>query len=156
MPTHDGHAPSPLRTVAQAATLGVVYFGAVSLATAISIPGVSIAPIRLPNAFAIFALLLTPPSTWWVYVLAIVPPNIFRFLDWTIAARYVLANSTEIVIAAAAVRRIAGPRPRLGRLRETLMFLAVAVVAAPMLGALIGAPAVHDIYPAIPTIVNWR
>jgi integral membrane sensor domain MASE1 len=93
----------------------VVYFSAVNLATAISIPGVSIAPIRLPNAFAIVALLLSPPSTWWVYLLAIVPPNVFRFLDWTIAARYVLANSTEIVIAAAAVRRIAGPRPSRAR-----------------------------------------
>src|SRR5262245_31902004 len=156
MPTADGRAPSPLRTVAQAAALGVVYFGAVTLAGAISIPGVSIAPIRLPNAFAITALLLTPPSTWWIYLVAIVPRNIYGFTTWTIGARYLLANSTEILIAAWAVRRIAGPRPQLDRLRETLIFLAVAVVAAPMIGAAIGASAVHDFYPTIPTLVSWR
>src|SRR5690349_14761720 len=108
MSTSDGSAPSPLRIAVQAATLGVVYFNAVNLATAISVPGVSIAPIRLPNAFAIAALLLTPPSTWWVYLLAIVPRNVYGFPDWTIGARYLAANSLEIVVAAAAVRRIAG------------------------------------------------
>jgi signal transduction histidine kinase len=156
MPTSDGSAPSPLRTAAQAALLGVVYFGAVNLATAISIPNVSIAPIRLPNAFAITALLLTPPSTWWIYLLAIVPRNLWGFPDWTIGARYLLANSTEIVIAAAAVRRIAGSRPRLERLSETLIFVAAAVIVAPMLAGLIGASAVHDIYPTIPAVVSWR
>jgi integral membrane sensor domain MASE1 len=71
-------APPLSRTIAQAMLLGLAYAGAVWIAGAISIPNVSIAPIRLPNAIAIAALLLTPPSTWWIYLLAIVPRNIVR------------------------------------------------------------------------------
>src|SRR5215831_18399108 len=119
--------PSFARTVVRAALLGAAYWAAVVLAGAISIPNVSIAPIRLPNAIAIVALLLTPPSTWWVYLLAIVPRNTSFtnaaagfFHDPSISLLYLTANSLEIVATALVMRRVGRGSPRLDGLADCL------------------------------------
>jgi PAS domain S-box-containing protein len=147
--------PSPLATVVRATLLGVAYFAAVRVATAISIPGVSIAPIRLPNALAITALLFAPPSTWWVYLIAIAPRNVI-FSNPAVSVLYMFANSLEIVVAAAAIRAVTRTRPALDGLRECLVFVAIAVVVAPIVAGLIGAFAVMRLYPAVPFVDSWR
>src|SRR5258708_18676217 len=146
-------APSLLRTVAQAALLGLAYAAAVRVAGAISIPNVSIAPIRLPNAIAIAALLLTPPSTWWLYLLAIVPRNL-RPDDPLVSLLYVVANSLEIVSTAAVLRLVSRGRPRLDDLRNCLAFVVVGVVLAPLVSGFIRAFAVQRMYPAVAR--SWR
>jgi PAS domain S-box-containing protein len=156
MPASDAApAPSFLRTVAQAALLGLAYAAAVSIAGAISIPNVSIAPIRLPNAIAIAALLLTPPSTWWLYLLAIVPRNLL-FGDPLVDLLYVAANSLEIVGSAAVLRLVSRGRPRLDELRNCLAFVMVSVILAPLVSGFIGAFAVQRIYPAVAFASSWR
>ena len=156
MPASDATpSPSLLRTVAQAALLGLAYAAAVWIAGAISIPNVSIAPIRLPNAIAIAALLLTPPSTWWLYLLAIVPPNLL-FGDPVVDLLYVAANSLEIVGSAAMLRVVSRGRPRLDELRNCLAFVMVGVILAPLVSGFIGAFAVHRIYPAVAFTSSWR
>ena len=148
-------APSLSRTVGQAILLGVAYAAAVRMATAISIPNVTIAPIRLPNAFAITALLLTPPSTWWVYLLAIVPMHL-GLPNASAGAIYFVANSVESLIAADALRRVMHGRPRLDGLRACITFVIVAVIVAPMISGFIGAIAVQRIYPAVAFAHAWR
>jgi PAS domain S-box-containing protein len=147
-------APSLSRTVGQAILLGVAYAAAVWIAGAISIPNVSIAPIRLPNAIAIAALLLSPPSTWWIYLLAIVPRNIVRGPE--ISLLYIVANSLEIVITATVMRRVSRGRPQLDGLGPCLAFVIVGVILAPALSGFVGAFAVHRIYPAVAFTDSWR
>jgi two-component system cell cycle sensor histidine kinase/response regulator CckA len=148
-------APSFLRTVGQAALLGLAYAAAVRVAGAISVPNVSIAPIRLPNAIAIAALLLTPPSSWWLYLLAIVPLNL-RPGDPLVSVLYVAANSLEIVSTAAVLRLVSRGRPRLDDLRNCLAFVAVGVILAPLVSGFIGAFAVQRIYPTVAFASSWR
>jgi PAS domain S-box-containing protein len=148
-------APSLLRSVAQAALLGVVYAGAVRIATAISIFNVSIAPIRLPNAFAITALLLTPPSTWWLYLIAVVPRNV-TFASPAVSLFYLAANFLEIVLTALVMRRVARGRPRLDGLANCVAFVLVGVILAPMVSGFIGAFAVQHIYPTVAFTTSWR
>ena len=156
MPASDAPpAPSFLRTVGQAALLGLAYAAAVRVAGAISIPNVSIAPIRLPNAIAIAALLLTPPSTWWLYLLAIVPLNL-RPGDPLVSVLYVAANSLEIVSTAAVMRLVSRGRPRLDDLRNCLAFVVVGVILAPLVSGFIGAFAVQRIYPTVAFASSWR
>jgi PAS domain S-box-containing protein len=155
--------PSFAPTVIQAAALGAAYWAAVSLAGAISIPNVSIAPIRLPNAIAIVALLLTPPRTWWVYLLAIVPrntsfsnPAASILHDPSISLLYLTANSFEIVVTALVMRRVGRGRPRLDGLAECVAFVIVGVVLAPLCSGFIGALAVRRLYPAVAFATSWR
>jgi PAS domain S-box-containing protein len=156
MPVPDAEpAPSFVRTVAQAALLAVAYAAAVRIATAISIPNVSIAPIRLPNAIAITALLLTPPATWWVYLLAIAPPNV-TFASPTVGLLYLLANALEILITAAVMRRVARGRPQLDGLLNCVAFVVVGAILAPLLSGFIGAFAVARLYPTVPFATSWR
>ncbi|HEX3644022.1 MAG TPA: MASE1 domain-containing protein, partial [Vicinamibacterales bacterium] len=155
MPSNAPPAPSFLRTVAQAALLGLAYAAAVRVAGAISIPNVSIAPIRLPNAIAIAALLLTPPSTWWLYLLAIVPRNL-RPDDSLVSLLYVVANLLEIVGTAAVLRLVSRGRPRLDDLRNCLAFVVVGVILAPLVSGFIGAFAVQRMYPTVAFTSSWR
>jgi PAS domain S-box-containing protein len=156
MPAPDAPpAPPLLRTVAQAALLGLAYAAAVRVAGAISIPNVSIAPIRLPNAIAIAALLLTPPSTWWLFLVAIVPLNL-RPGDPLVSVLYVVANSLEIVSTAAVMRMVSRGRPRLDDLRNCLAFVLVGVILAPLVSGFIGALAVLRIYPTVAFTSSWR
>ena len=155
--------PSWLSTIAQAAVLGAAYWFAVSLAGKISIPNISIAPIRLPNAFAIVALALTPPSRWWIFLLAITPRNIVVsnavsgiLHDPAISLLYLGANSFEIVTTAAILRRLGRGRPRLDGLAPCLAFVAVGVIGAPLVSGFIGAFAVQRLYPAVAFLDSWR
>lgn len=96
-----------------------------------------------PAGVTVSALLLSPRSRWWVVLLAaaVAEITVDQWLGdagaWSLAG-FALANTTEPLVGATVVRRLAG-RPDLARRRELGVFLVGAAIVAPALGAAIGA-----------------
>lgn len=109
------------------------------------------APLWLPDAILLSALLLNSPRTWWIYILIPLP---FRFFIgttpddspwWFLLSAY-LNDTLKAVIGAAILRRLSHGRPELATVREYLQFLLVAVLAMPALSAFAGAAARYAAY----------
>ncbi|HVB37517.1 MAG TPA: MASE1 domain-containing protein, partial [Vicinamibacterales bacterium] len=147
---------SDLRAVAGAALLAVAYTLAISLASAISAPAVTIAPIRPPNAIALAVFLLVSPADWWLYLIGLCAANVFGAATIGRGLWYALANGTEVLGAAFLLRRVTRRSPRLDTLEECLLFVAIAGVIAPIAGATLGSPAVARLSPTVETLVAWR
>ena len=85
----------------RAAGLAVLYAGVGLLGRALIIPALFIAPIRLSIGVAATALVLNPPSTWWIYLLALVPFHLWQrnpANSITIALQYFAANALGALV----------------------------------------------------------
>jgi PAS domain S-box-containing protein len=112
---------------------------------ALVIPNVFVSPMRLSAGAVIAALTLIPTRSWWIVLLAMVPAHAWAgdpATRYVVALQYFSANAAEALVAALLLRRFAGSAPRLNNLKSCFIFLAAAVVAGPLVGATIGAPAV--------------
>jgi two-component system sensor histidine kinase UhpB len=101
-------------------------------------------PFWLPDSVLLCALLLTPRTEWWLFLLAVYPlrllagapagtPSWFQLLT--------ISNDAVKGIAGAwLLQRLIGRRVRLDTLTEFLVFLGVAAVLMPTLSALAAAP----------------
>ena len=148
---------SALRLFGRATLVAAGYGLAVWLSFLISLPGIRVAPIRPPQGVMLAALLLTPVGEWWIYVLALLPMAIFGVrASWPVGLAYFAASALEAVTAAVLVRRFVPARLRLNGLRECLVFVGGALVAGPLLGAIIGAFAVIARTPSVPWLDAWR
>src|SRR3954462_2865319 len=99
-----------------------------------------------PNAILLAALLLAPRRTWWTFFLAVFPAHMFAQLHagvpvWT-AVGWFVSNSSEALIGAYCVTRFAGASKRLDSVRGVLIFVAFAVLVAPLATSFLDAAAV--------------
>jgi PAS domain S-box-containing protein len=101
------------------------------------------APLWPPDAVLLAALLLTSPRRWWMYVLVTIPIRLLPALAPGMPLWLLLLNlvndSFKGLLAALLVRSFLHGRPRFARLRECVIFVSCAVVAAPLLSACVGA-----------------
>lgn len=96
-----------------------------------------------PAAGVTLAALVLSPRRSWAFVLAgaataEVSLNLWHGIDPGPTLGYALANGVESLVGASLLLALA-PRPDLERLRDLVLFLACAVVAAPAVGGTIGA-----------------
>src|SRR3954447_14106933 len=99
-----------------------------------------------PNTILLAALLLTPRRTWWTFLLTVFPAHMFAQLHagvpvWT-AVGWFVSNSSEALIGAYCVTRFAGASKRLDSVRGVLVFVAFAVLFAPLATSFLDAAAV--------------
>jgi two-component system, LuxR family, sensor kinase FixL len=119
------------------------------LGAVVTFPDAGSAILFPPYAVLTAALILTPPRRWWVFLFASLVGHLLTvsFADnLTIAfvASTEVANFARALSIAGALRWLKQERPRFDNLEGTAVFLAVAGVLAPAVGATVGA-----------TIVVW-
>jgi signal transduction histidine kinase/integral membrane sensor domain MASE1 len=92
-----------------------------------------------PNAVLTAALIVTPPRLWAFYLLAALPAHVVLELGQNWQAPLVLTlfltNCSEAVIAALGLRLLSDAPDRLDRVSRVGLFVAVVVVAAPVLSS---------------------
>jgi integral membrane sensor domain MASE1 len=77
----------------------------------------AVSTLWLPNAILMAALALSPPSRWWILLLAVLPAHLFAELGAgvpvSMVAAWYLSNTLEALLGASLLRWRVGPRPRL-------------------------------------------
>ena len=101
------------------------------------------APLWPPDAILLSALLLTPPRRWWIYLLITFPIRMLPALApgvpiWLLMVNW-LSDMLKALLAAALVRRFAPSPLSFTTLRTMGVYLAGAVLVAPILSAFVGA-----------------
>ncbi len=100
-------------------------------------PASPIAIVWSPSAILLAALLLAPSRTWWVYLLAATATHQYAIttfqpeLPLVAMLGQVFGSAVQVVIAAFAVRRVAGGPPAFDSLRSLITFVLLAVIAVP-------------------------
>src|SRR3954463_11120905 len=125
-----------LPTMSPALLVGFSYYIGTLIGFAWTPIGQPISTFWPPNAILLAALLLTPRRTWWTFFLAVFPAHMFAQLNagvpvWT-AVGWFVSNSSEALIGAYCVTRFAGVSKRLDSVRGVLIFVAFAVLFAPL------------------------
>src|SRR5262249_5042267 len=123
----------------------VVYAATTAISRHLIIPEVFVAPVRLSMAVATVALLISPVSTWPLYLIALLPAHLLvrnPANGFSIALQYFAANAIGAVVTAGGMRRVIHEWPRLDNLKTCLIFVAAGAVAGPLAAATLGAPIV--------------
>src|SRR4051812_29395129 len=133
-------------TMSPALLVGFSYYIGTLIGFAWTPIGQPISTFWPPNAILLAALLLTPRRTWWTFFLAVFPAHMFAQLNagvpvWT-AVGWFVSNSSEALIGAYCVTRFAGVSKRLDSVRGVLIFVAFAVLFAPLATSFLDAAAV--------------
>jgi signal transduction histidine kinase/integral membrane sensor domain MASE1 len=93
-----------------------------------------ISPLWLPNAILMSALLLSPVRSWWVILAAAFPAHVATQIGagvpWRMLISWFISNSSEALIGATFLIRLAKRPVHLDRLPDIGVFLLVAIVAA--------------------------
>ena len=132
------------RTLCVALALGLAYAAAGRLCAALPRDSGRLAPIWLPNAVALAALLRSPVRVWPAYVAAFMGANFAVSLSAgnspDAALVLMAANLIEYLAAAVVLRRVLGREVRIGEAR-TLVVMTLAAGAAGLASALLVAGA---------------
>jgi len=133
-------AASPsTRTGRHMLLFAVSYYAAYLYGNSLPIP----APLWPPDAVLLATLLLTAPRRWWVYVLVTIPIRLVPFLAPGLPVWLLLVNllndTVKALLAAGLLYRFAQGRPLFASLRDCVLYVACAVLAAPLLSACVGA-----------------
>lgn len=101
------------------------------------------APIWLPDAVLLSALLLTPRRQWVGLILIVVCirllPPLAPSVPFILLALFLLGDLLKAFVAVLLLRRFGGYFPRFDSMRGVGIYIACAVVAAPAISACIGA-----------------
>ena len=127
--------------------------------TAMSMAPRTGSPFWLPDAVLLCALVLSPPRTWWIYLVAPLPLRLLVAVPpdtpmWFLLAAF-LNDSLKALVAAAFLRRVLpGRGVRFDSVGDFWKYLAVTAVAAPALSGVAGAASWralgHEFWP------SWR
>ena len=103
----------------------------------------SIGPAFFPPAGVALAALVLLPRRQWPAVLLVcagvgIAVDTAHGVGIGLALGFAVANVAEPLVGAALLRRVAGPRPQLDTLSGLVRFTGCAVVAGPVVGALLG------------------
>ncbi len=127
---------------ARVATVGVAYYAGAWFGVQYSAPTSGIALIWPPNAVLLAAFLLARPREWPWYAAVVVAAELVAAVPTfplVAATAFSLVNVFEATVAAAWLRRIAGPRFRFDRLRDGVAYVVIAGIVVPAVAALAGA-----------------
>ena len=122
------------------------YVGGI-IGIALRFPPSGIATIWPPTAILLSALLLTPPRTWWVYLLAAIPTHIHLVANFQpdvpplVMFAQVGTNVLHAVLAALAVRSAVGAPPRFDSLRSMVLYILYAPIASTIVACVLAASA---------------
>ena len=138
-------ASTPGRAAVAAVLVAVACYGGGLIAMAVVVPafggGVGY-PLYPPYAILLAGLLLTRPRYWWMLLLAMAISHQASGIDSRWDPSHILAddvvNAGRALVAAAGLRSFAR-RPLFGSLEGVAAFIGIAVLAAPAVGALVGA-----------------
>ncbi len=141
----SGAHPGGLRTFfrggAELALFAAAY--AAAYAIAMSFTKMAAAPLWLPDAVLLSALVATAPRRWWIFVAATLPIRLLVAVPSGTPAWFLLAtfanDSAKALLAAWLLRLSLKDPTRFETLRDLGRFLAIAVLAVPVLSALAGA-----------------
>jgi integral membrane sensor domain MASE1 len=131
------------RTLLTALLVGVACYAGALVGTSLRFPQLG-TPILFP-AYAVLAatLILAPPRHWWIYLLAAAVGTFWLHVSRGATIGHALlaevAHWSRALLAAVAVRRFVRAEDRLATLRSMSIFLLVAGVVAPLVGAFLGA-----------------
>ena len=108
---------------------------------ALQYPQVGTAVVFLPYAILTAALVVSPRDHWPWYVLTAAVAHFTNWPQWplTWVALTDVANIVRALTAACLLRWLFRDRPRIDSVRTLALFVAIAVVLAPAIGAVIGA-----------------
>jgi two-component system, cell cycle sensor histidine kinase and response regulator CckA len=131
-----------VRTGLGAVLLAVSYYLCALLGLSLRLPHGRVAVFWPPNAIILLALLLSPARAWAIYLLALVGGFVAAAAQdqsWTRVFTFTVANTVEVLVAAAFVRGVLRGPPRFVGLREAIVFLLGAVLLATSASATIAA-----------------
>jgi signal transduction histidine kinase/integral membrane sensor domain MASE1 len=101
------------------------------------------APFWPPNIVLFCALLMVPPRSWWLYVLATIPAHVIAELTVGMPASQMLVafltNWAVAILSAVAARHLLGSLPWFDSPGKTGIYIAITALATPALVALGGA-----------------
>ena len=111
------------------------YIGALA-GKSLRFPSSNLALIWPPTAILLAGLLLAPPRTWWVYLLAVAPVHSWVQAQdavpaWGIMSQ-LLGNFGQAVLAASSVRYFHKGAPAFDSFRSVIIFMLGAVIFAPV------------------------
>lgn len=138
--------PASLNHLAKAVLVAVAYYLGTRIGFAITPAEQPISTLWPPNAIVFAALLLAPPSTWWMLVLAVLPVHLFVQLGsgvpLTTSLGWYGTNISEALIGAACLRVVNKRQPLLDRLSGFINFILFGVLLAPFLTTFLDAAVV--------------
>ena len=136
------HAPPAVRLALKALLVGVVCHLSIQVGHAFKFPPHDISALWPTSAVLVSILIASPVRHWWAYLLAGYSTYAFDVARFGFLASDVLYNVADIVkvlIAAVGVRRFAGGLRAFDNLRGLVLYIAFAVVLAPVTSAFIAA-----------------
>ena len=105
------------------------------------------APLWLPDSVLLCWLLASPRKQWWLYLITPLPVRLILTLPATVPLWFLFVtfanDSLKELLAAYLLRRTLGFPIRLTTLRAFSIFIAAAVIAAPLASSLAGAASRH-------------
>lgn len=130
------------RRLAVLAFLAIVSLAGNGAGSALRYPALGTAVMFPPYAALIAALVVSPRADWvWCIVVSVLAHVVTHWpawpLSWVLVAD--VANTARALTAALLLERVLGTRPRIDSLEKLALFVLSAVVAAPAVGATIGA-----------------
>ncbi len=130
--------PRSARTVATATLVGLTYFFAAQLGFRAAFLAEQVTTVWAPTGIAVAALLLWGITLWPAIWLAAFAANALTNVPPWVAAGIATGNALEAVAAVWVLSRVRGFDPVFRRTRDVLAFIAVAVVASPIVSASVG------------------
>lgn len=134
---------SAARLLLTALVIAVAYYLGALFSFALRVPSTRSSIIWAPNAVLLAALVVTPPRTWWMWLVAALPAHLIAqsrdAAPLLLLVCPFLANVAQAVLAAIGLRRFMDVPYRLESLREMAIFILVAVLAAPAVVSLTAA-----------------
>jgi signal transduction histidine kinase/integral membrane sensor domain MASE1 len=137
----------PVQLVLAAVVVAAAYYVGVQIGLALTFPRLTTSVLWPPNAILTTALLLVPVRHWWVCLGAALPVHLALELGAGMSPGLVgllfLTNCTEALVAAGGIRLFSDAPTEFNTFRRVGVFLACAVVAAPVLSSFADAAVVH-------------
>ncbi|PWT89107.1 MAG: hypothetical protein C5B55_11950 [Blastocatellia bacterium] len=132
--------------VSSALLVGISYYLGTRIGFAWTPAGQPNSTFWPPNAILLAALLLAPRTTWWSFILAVLPFHMLGQLEtgvpvWT-AVGWFITNSSEALIGAYCITRFSGSSKRFDSVRGVLIFVVFGVLFAPLATSFLDAAAV--------------
>jgi signal transduction histidine kinase/integral membrane sensor domain MASE1 len=138
---------SALRTLWLVVGVAAAYYVGGLLGLSLRLPGTTPSVFWPPNALLTAALLLSPPRLWPICIGAALVPHVAAQLAAGWSFSFTLAifttNCLEALLAAAGIRYLSDAPDRFDSLRRLSIFLAVCVIAAPLVSTFADAAIVY-------------
>jgi formate hydrogenlyase transcriptional activator len=117
--------------------IAAAYYTGAVLSFTFRVPSTHSSIIWAPNAVLLTAFLFTPVNKWWLWILAALPAHLVaqardQASVWLLLCPF-LANVMQASTAALVLRHLKAAPCRLNTLRGMVIFILVAVIAAPAL-----------------------